>query len=307
MLSRRATLFYLPLLAAPPLALTWAQNQSIGLVEEIDGGVQATNGGRARALALGADILLGDRLRSDGRGGCAIRFNDDTLFDIGAGSDVVIDGFVYAGGSSLFSAQVVVGGFRFLTGQIAALSPSRFMVATPAGVIGVRGTHVAGSVDGETLEAMLLESDDEDAGAAFLRNDAGETALSEPGALRRWRGRGAIAERLSALTPDQRAAFLERFGMGGRLRRFQADRNALRQALSRLSPAQRRRVLDRLRDARARIRGLPADQRPAALRRLRETLRERLDEAAAAGEGDQPFRQRREERLRERRERRDGR
>ncbi|MEM6490436.1 MAG: FecR domain-containing protein [Pseudomonadota bacterium] len=301
MLTRRRHILLLSSALLPQATFVAAQAQPVGLVEEIDGVVEATGDAGRRALTLGADVWRGDRLRSDAAGGCALRFADDTLFDIGASSEITIDAFVYDEGSTAFAASVLMGGFRFITGQIASRNPPTFQVRTPTAVIGVRGTHVAGTVEDETLHAMLLESELDDAGAAFIRNQAGETVLDEPGALLRWRDRGARAEQLQALNRSQQHSYFDRVGLGARLRRFHADRDAIREAVSQLPPAQRRVVVQRLRAVRERIRALPANQRPAALRRLRETLRDRL--RAAPGQRGQRLRELREERRRELRDR----
>ena len=113
----------------------------------------------AHAVASGAEIHLDDALRSGDASGMQVLLLDETVFTLGANSEIVIDEFVYdpKSGAGRLDAEVVEGVFRFVSGKIAKERPDDVELRLPSGTIGIRGTIVAGQVgpDGSALVVLL--------------------------------------------------------------------------------------------------------------------------------------------------------
>lgn len=158
---------------------------------KVQAGVSAAVQGQIQIASLGAgvgqiaksgeDIFLGDSISSGENAGMQVLLLDETVFTIGAQSAITIDEFIYdpATGDGTVTAQVVKGAFRFVTGRIARQKPRAMAVKLPIGAIGVRGTIVAGRVDGESSLVVLLgpgaNTDTEERLGRILVSNAGET------------------------------------------------------------------------------------------------------------------------------------
>src|SRR5581483_7297571 len=96
-------------------------------------------------IGSGQPLYLNDAVTTDAQGRLQVLLLDETVFTIGPNSSMVLDSFVYdPNGSSKLSARILKGVFRFVTGKIAKKRPSDMEVKMPVGVIGIRGTIVAG-------------------------------------------------------------------------------------------------------------------------------------------------------------------
>ncbi|MDD5671703.1 MAG: FecR family protein [Candidatus Omnitrophica bacterium] len=149
-----------------------AQGQSvdlIGVAAAVRGNVELSRTGTVgKIIESGENIFLGDQITTGDKGRLQILLLDETVFTIGSNSAMVIDQFVYdpANHDGEIKAKIVKGTFRFVTGQIAHKKPSRMRVDLPAGSIGVRGTIVAGQVDGmHSFVALMGPGDGNNAGA----------------------------------------------------------------------------------------------------------------------------------------------
>ncbi|MDD5671698.1 MAG: FecR family protein [Candidatus Omnitrophica bacterium] len=141
----------------------------IGVTAAVRGNVELSRTGTVgKVIESGANIFLGDQISTDDKGRLQILLLDETVFTIGPNSAMVIDQFVYdpANHDGEIKTKIVKGTFRFVTGQIAHKKPSRMRVDLPAGSIGVRGTIVAGQVDGmHSFVALMGPGDGNNAGA----------------------------------------------------------------------------------------------------------------------------------------------
>ncbi len=167
-----------------------AQEQA-GNVEAIKGDVWAqAEGMELRALKSKGAFYSGDQIRTGKKSTVSLRFLDDTVFVLGPESEMKIDDFSQAEES--FSASVLKGTFRFLSGMIAKKRPQSMKVNTLVATIGIRGTHVAGEVNprqeenGEIIEASakitLLEPEAKGAKTAIeVFNEFGSVVVDEPG------------------------------------------------------------------------------------------------------------------------------
>lgn len=135
------------------------QADRIGVVAAVKGQVEITDSQAVgRVVESGAPIFMGDTVSTDEKGQLQILLRDETVFTIGPNSSIVIDRFVYdpATQDGEITAEILKGTFRFITGKIARKKPESMNVKLPVGSIGVRGTIVAGQVQGEQSMAVLL-------------------------------------------------------------------------------------------------------------------------------------------------------
>ncbi|MBI4597821.1 MAG: FecR domain-containing protein [Candidatus Omnitrophica bacterium] len=132
----------------------------IGVAAAVRGGVQLQRPGQAvgQVLQTGQPIFLGERITTNAQGQLQILLLDETVFTIGPNSALVIDTFIYdpRTNAGKISAQALQGVFRFVTGKIARRRPSDMEVKLPVGVIGIRGTIVAGRIEGSQSKVVLL-------------------------------------------------------------------------------------------------------------------------------------------------------
>jgi hypothetical protein len=146
-------------------------------------------------IASGEPIYLADRITSGPSAGMQIMLLDQTTFTIGPDSFVKIDEFVYDPNTGVgkVTASLGKGVFRFVTGKIAQTNPSNMTVKLPNATIGVRGTMVIGSTDGERTVVGLVgpgpgnNTHDKVAGIDVITQN-GTAEIRRPG----W---GAIIER----------------------------------------------------------------------------------------------------------------
>jgi len=105
----------------------------------------------------GDAVFMGDGIQSKPDAGMQVMLLDQTTFTIGPDSALTIDEFVYdpAAGAGKVGASILKGGFRFVSGKIAANRTTDMVVKTPTATIGVRGTAVFGLVGpAETIIAL---------------------------------------------------------------------------------------------------------------------------------------------------------
>lgn len=165
--------------------------EQAGNVEAVEGDVWAqTEGSELRTLKSRGTFYSGDQIRTGKKSTVSLRFLDDTIFVLGAESEIDIDGFSQVEES--FSARITKGTFRFLSGMIAKKRPQSMSVGALVATIGIRGTHVAGEVNprqeenGEITEASaiitLLEPEEKGAKTAIeVFNEFGSVVVDEPG------------------------------------------------------------------------------------------------------------------------------
>lgn len=139
--------------AAPPGAI------QIGVTAAVRGRVELTRPGAVgKVVQSGEAVFLGDVIQTDAKGTLQILLLDETVFTIGPNSAITIDEFVFdpTTNAGKVSASVVKGVFRFVTGKVAQREPKAMQVKLPAGLIGIRGTIVAGKVEGQQALVVLL-------------------------------------------------------------------------------------------------------------------------------------------------------
>jgi hypothetical protein len=129
----------LTLLALALALVSWASAaQATGTAVGVDPDAEV-QGREARTLVVGADVFIGDRVVTDARGLVQILFDDKTKLVVGPRSSLVIEDYLLRenGSAGRLAVNALSGTFRFITGG----SPKdRYVINTPTGQIGVRGT-----------------------------------------------------------------------------------------------------------------------------------------------------------------------
>lgn len=122
------------LLAAPTTA-----SAATGTAKGVDPDASAKTGGDTRTLVVGADIFIGDVVKTGPSGQVQIKFSDNTELVVGPRSSLTIEDYLLRedGSAGKLVVDTLAGTFRFVTGNA---PKDRYLIKTPTGTIGVRGT-----------------------------------------------------------------------------------------------------------------------------------------------------------------------
>lgn len=152
----------------------------VGKVLAASGSVQAiAANGQARSLAREAAVERGDTLVTGADGSLEVRFVDDALLILRPGARMRVDDYHAEGGTFRSLLNLVSGGLRMLTGQIAKRNREQFKLVTATAVIGVRGTDFElrlckGDCGSDIKDGLYLGVT---RGAIVATNDAGRFEL----------------------------------------------------------------------------------------------------------------------------------
>ena len=126
------------------LALLWAFGSGVafaasGTALGVDQGADAKTKAETRVLTVGADIFIGDSVITDAKGLVQILFSDKTKLVVGPNSSLLIEDYLLRddGSAGKLAINALAGTFRFITG---GAPKDRYLITTPTGTIGVRGT-----------------------------------------------------------------------------------------------------------------------------------------------------------------------
>lgn len=147
-------------LAAGP-ALADASGKALGVDQDAKAETQAG----VKELTIGSDIFIGDRVVTDARGLVQIRFSDSTKLVVGPNSSLVIEDYLLRadGSGGKLAINALSGTFRFVTG---GAPKDRYLIKTPTGTIGVRGTAFDLRGDGRHFTTIVYH------GGLFICNNA---------------------------------------------------------------------------------------------------------------------------------------
>jgi len=155
----------------------------VGEVLAIKGNAHRQAGSGPRiALVRGDKVFEQDLIETQDKALLALRFADGTRFNLGPRTAFRVDQ-VQDGEAGVFSAEVLRGAFRFVTGLIAKRRTGAMRVKTGVvATIGIRGTTVGGEVDGESATIVLLESEEPGTPSAIeVGNEHGSVVIEQPG------------------------------------------------------------------------------------------------------------------------------
>jgi FecR-like protein len=136
------TVWFVLVIALLTVARVHAQSEA-GTVAAVVGTLEIQRGGAWQPSPIGVPVFVGDRLRTGAGDRAKIVFRDDSVLDIGADSEVVLDKQIFD--PSVHQVQSVL---RLVKGKIRAWVSdyyheprARYEVETPTAVAGVRGTE----------------------------------------------------------------------------------------------------------------------------------------------------------------------
>jgi len=133
-----------------------AQAAATGQALGVDPDSRAQAGPDTRVLRVGSDIFIGDRVITDQRGQVQIRFSDGTRLVVGPSSALLIEDYLLRndGSGGKFVINALEGAFRFVTGKA---PKDRYLIETPTGTIGVRGTAFDFTVKSSFYAVLLYD------------------------------------------------------------------------------------------------------------------------------------------------------
>lgn len=138
------------LLGAPAIAATPS-----GTALGVDPAASSLFENTTRTLTVGSDIFLGDKITTGPNGQVQIVFSDNTHLVIGPDSTLTIEDYLIRndGSAGKLVVDMLGGSFRFATGDSAK---DNYLINTPTGTIGVRGTLFDVFVDIVTGKAWVM-------------------------------------------------------------------------------------------------------------------------------------------------------
>ncbi len=116
-----------------------AQADGVGKAVAVIDAASASGQIGDRTLAVGSTVYIGDLVQTDGGGEAQLLFDDGTRMVVGANSSLVIEEFLFRGkaAENRFAVRALSGAFRFISGDS---GDDNYIIRTPTGTIGVRGT-----------------------------------------------------------------------------------------------------------------------------------------------------------------------
>lgn len=168
----------LALVAAALTPNTRANAQSAGSVGAVNPNATGTPpGGSSRALAVGNAVVRDEVLKTSATGTLHVTLSDRTTLNLGPGTTMTIDRYVYdpASGNGSMRASVRSGLLRYVGGQTSHAGEAT--VATPVATIGIRGNMAIIAFDPPRgLRVTSLA-----AGVISVRNRVSEVLITRPG------------------------------------------------------------------------------------------------------------------------------
>jgi len=121
-----------------------------GSVKTTQGGALVRRGAQVIPARAGMHLLVNDLLETSADGRLGAILQDGTGIGLGPNTQLKIDRFVYepAEGKLGLLLRLVRGVMAYFSGGIARMAPGAVTVETPVGVVGMRGTRMAVTIDG---------------------------------------------------------------------------------------------------------------------------------------------------------------
>lgn len=150
-MRRTVRIAVLALIGLAPSAGLAASGTALG----VDPQAEAQTAGIVRVLTVGDGLEIGDTVRTGPNGQVQIKFADETELVVGPNSVLTIEDYLLRGDNSAgkLAINALAGTFRFATG---VASKDRYLITTPTGTIGVRGTEFDFNVDEEGTHVLLF-------------------------------------------------------------------------------------------------------------------------------------------------------
>ncbi len=170
----------------PALAATTAAN-----VTKLDGkAFAASSTSGTRKLRKNDRLYEQERIITGKGSSLEITFTDGTNLTLGASAIVTVDSYAYQKketndadrSKSRFSLSILTGAVRAVTGLLAKRRPLSVRFKTKVATIGIRGTHFAAEVEGDSATIILLAQQDPSASNAIeVSNAFGKVEIDKAG------------------------------------------------------------------------------------------------------------------------------
>ena len=120
----------------------------VGSVKTAEGAV-VRRGAKTIAATPGLHLLLSDTLQTSANGRLGAILQDGTRIALGPNTELKIGQFLFEPAQAKFGLflGLLRGVLCYVSGKIAKFAPETVRVETPVGVVGLRGTHFAVSID----------------------------------------------------------------------------------------------------------------------------------------------------------------
>jgi hypothetical protein len=130
----------------------WGQTSQpvVGSVKIVRGDASIHRGAQVIPAVEGVHLLAHDSLRTSAAGSLGITLQDGTRVSLGPNTSLDIDRFTYEPVEGHFAVllRLTRGVLAYISGKIAQFSPGSIQIETPVGIVGLRGTEVAISLEG---------------------------------------------------------------------------------------------------------------------------------------------------------------
>ncbi len=122
----------------------------LGSVKTVRGAVVVRRGTATMPASEGMHLLLNDVLVTSADGQLGAILQDGTRVGLGPNTELTINQFVFEPVDGKFGLllRLARGVLAYVSGKIAKFAPESVGVETPVGVVGLRGTHFAVSIEG---------------------------------------------------------------------------------------------------------------------------------------------------------------
>ncbi|MFT4562857.1 MAG: hypothetical protein ACI9BW_002606 [Gammaproteobacteria bacterium] len=151
----------------------------------------ASTGGVMRRLRVNDRLYEQERVITSKKTSANLTFTDGTAIALGSSTIVTVDSYSYrkpAPGAvaedkeEAFSMSILQGAVRAVTGLLAKRRPFSVRFRTRVATIGIRGTHFAAEVDGDSATIILLAQQDPSASNAIeVSNAFGKVEIDKSG------------------------------------------------------------------------------------------------------------------------------
>lgn len=147
-----AAAFGAALVVAGAASALAASGTALGVKQQ----AEADKEGNVRVLTVGADIFIGDNVKTGPKGQVQIKFSDSTELVVGPNSALLIEDYLLRDDHSAgkLAINALAGTFRFATGEA---DHDKYVIKTPTGTIGVRGTEFDFTVRGLLTKVILYK------------------------------------------------------------------------------------------------------------------------------------------------------
>lgn len=120
-----------------------ADEDIIGYVKTMSPRAFLIRNAKTEPANIGSAVYAGTTIKTDENGSLGLTLKDDTVLSFGPDTEFEVTGYLYQpqDDNLKLDMKLLKGTLHYISGVIAKLKPNAVRLKTPAGIIGVRGTH----------------------------------------------------------------------------------------------------------------------------------------------------------------------